>query len=222
MIPPRFFDSIEQRSTTSIALSLPRLADTGDKGGEMSRNLPPHPNLDHLRKQAKELLPDLVASNPAAKLADAQHALARRYGFASWPRLKAHVVSLPAAERPHPFTGTWTANLSKSQRHPANPFKAATLEVDVTGDTVRIAHVMISESGHEDRGRNTFLADGIEHPSASSQGYAVTARWSTPRLLEFHATRHGEPVGWGSYEVSADGRTLTMSADQQAIVLDRF
>jgi hypothetical protein len=187
----------------------------------MSRNLPSHPNLDHLRKQAKELLPELLRTNPAAKLADAQHAVARQYGFASWPRLKAHVESLPLAVKPHPFAGTWTANLAKSKRHPANPFTAATLEVDVTGDAVTIAHVMISDSGREDRGRNTFLADGLEHLSAGTQGYALMARWSSPRLLEFQATRHGEAVGWGSYEVSADGRTLTMLADQQAIVLDR-
>ena len=62
----------------------------------MSRDLPAHPNLDHLKKQAKEGLRDLQQRNPDAKLADAQHAIAREYGFASWPRLKAHLESLPA------------------------------------------------------------------------------------------------------------------------------
>ena len=61
----------------------------------MSRNLPPHPNLEHLRKQAKDLLHELKQENPALQLADAQHALAREYGFASWPKLKAYVESLP-------------------------------------------------------------------------------------------------------------------------------
>jgi ankyrin repeat protein len=46
--------------------------------------LPPRPDFDQLKKQAKELR----ASGAFASLAEAQHALARRHGFASWPKLK--------------------------------------------------------------------------------------------------------------------------------------
>ncbi len=76
----------------------------------MSRQLPAKPNLEHLKKQAKELLRDFQQGKPDAielfrvfaldsapshaKLADAQHVLARDYGFASWPRLKERVESL--------------------------------------------------------------------------------------------------------------------------------
>ncbi len=65
--------------------------------------LPVRPNLDQLKHQAKDLLralrrgdADAIATLRAhhpkiaperAKLADAQHALARSYGVASWPRL---------------------------------------------------------------------------------------------------------------------------------------
>jgi hypothetical protein len=52
--------------------------------------LPDPPNLRHLKDQAKDLLK--VAK--AASLADAQFQIARLYGFASWPKLKAHVDSL--------------------------------------------------------------------------------------------------------------------------------
>jgi ankyrin repeat protein len=64
-------------------------------------------NLEHLRKQAKRLLRGLPARDPQALeryhealsrpapdspiLADAQHLIAVEYGFASWPKLKAHV-----------------------------------------------------------------------------------------------------------------------------------
>jgi ClpA/ClpB-like protein len=58
--------------------------------------LPPRPSLGHLRKQAKDLLRELRQQRPAATLVEAQHALARRYGFASWPKLKAHVEQLAA------------------------------------------------------------------------------------------------------------------------------
>src|ERR1700733_3370805 len=51
--------------------------------------LPDRPNLRHLRDQAK----DLLRARKAASLADAQFQIARLYGFASWPKLKAHVES---------------------------------------------------------------------------------------------------------------------------------
>lgn len=56
----------------------------------MSRSLPEKPNLQHLKKQAKELLRTM----PEGKLADAQYKLANEYGFATWAKLKTHVLSL--------------------------------------------------------------------------------------------------------------------------------
>lgn len=53
----------------------------------MSRRLPDQPNLQHLKKQAKELLRGMRQG----KLADAQHTLANEYGFATWAELKSHV-----------------------------------------------------------------------------------------------------------------------------------
>jgi hypothetical protein len=46
--------------------------------------------LRHLKDQAKHLL----RAGQAASLANAQFQVARQYGFASWPKLKAHVESL--------------------------------------------------------------------------------------------------------------------------------
>jgi len=59
--------------------------------------LPPRPSLAHLRKQAKELLSRLRGQNPSATLSDAQHVLAGEYGFASWPKLKAHTEAAAAS-----------------------------------------------------------------------------------------------------------------------------
>lgn len=71
-----------------------------------TRRLPAHPNLEQLRKQAKELLAEYRAGDPSAvrevhrferapeaefALADAQRVLARAYGYESWPKLKAFV-----------------------------------------------------------------------------------------------------------------------------------
>lgn len=63
----------------------------------MSLSLPSHPNLEWLRKTAKQRLAELRAQEPRAKLADAQRAIAREYGFPSWRKLKAHVEAAGGA-----------------------------------------------------------------------------------------------------------------------------
>lgn len=91
----------------------------------MAKKLVSRPNLDHLRTQAKRLLVELrqgskdaikyiqthvpSASSLSAveveqrdwRLADTQLAVARQTGFASWPKLSAHVETLRSLE------GTW-------------------------------------------------------------------------------------------------------------------
>jgi ankyrin repeat protein len=54
------------------------------------RPLPARPNLRHLKDQARAL----VKAGRAASITEAQFTIARLYGFASWPKLKAHVESL--------------------------------------------------------------------------------------------------------------------------------
>ena len=56
---------------------------------EAPRTIPDRPNLRHLKDQAK----DLLKTGAAASITDAQFKVARLYGFASWPKLKAHVDS---------------------------------------------------------------------------------------------------------------------------------
>ena len=80
----------------------------------MSRQLPATPNLEHLKKQAKEVLRTM----PHGKLAQAQHALAREYGFDTWAKLKAHVQALGLS--------------------PAEALKAAVSD----SDTVRVREVL--------------------------------------------------------------------------------
>ena len=57
---------------------------------EAPRPLPDRPNLRHLKDQAKGLL----KAGAAQSITDAQFKIARLYGFASWPKLKAHIDSL--------------------------------------------------------------------------------------------------------------------------------
>jgi uncharacterized protein (TIGR03067 family) len=88
----------------------------------MDKSLPARPNLEHLRTQAKQLLSKLRAKDDAAaqafidhlpkakrmtpdqvrragfRLADAQSAIAHKWGFARWPGLTRHVEQLRALE----------------------------------------------------------------------------------------------------------------------------
>src|SRR5262245_11942604 len=83
-----------------------------------TRPLPHRPDLEFERKQAKKLLRQLPAGDPEAlkrahaqigglehtepadlKLAHAQLAIAREYGFASWPRLVEYFTTLARHER---------------------------------------------------------------------------------------------------------------------------
>jgi ankyrin repeat protein len=80
----------------------------------MSQSLPPRPSLEHLKKQAKDLLGSYRSGEPSALeaigryfpstadigLAEAQLTIARQYGYASWPALARHVEQgeTPTAE----------------------------------------------------------------------------------------------------------------------------
>src|SRR5262245_46250537 len=74
------------------------------------KQLPANPNLEHLRKQAKVLLHNYKQKDAQAvagfrtlklegapKLSDAQHLVAREYGFESWSMLKKHISTEAAA-----------------------------------------------------------------------------------------------------------------------------
>jgi ankyrin repeat protein len=60
----------------------------------MSDPLPARANLAWLRKTAKQQLRTMRAQGRDAKLAEAQFAVARQYGFSSWRSLKAHIDQL--------------------------------------------------------------------------------------------------------------------------------
>jgi hypothetical protein len=63
------------------------------------KTLPDSPSLDHLRRQAKDVLQQLRAVRPGASLSDAQTAVAEQYGYRTWPDLKAEVERRCASVR---------------------------------------------------------------------------------------------------------------------------
>src|SRR5262250_404645 len=78
-------------------------ADPGWRWRRVMSALPGRPDLDQLRRQARELLRAAAAGDEQAlgriravsqkqTLSAAQLAIAREYGFASWPKLRAEVL----------------------------------------------------------------------------------------------------------------------------------
>ena len=181
----------------------------------MSRQLPPNPNFDYLKKQAKELLAELLPEQPGLNLAGAQRLLARDYGFASWAALKVHVLDAPGRA----LAGTWRVNLAKSQQSPANLFRDATLQFTVAGGSVTIADVVMDENGRTSRNTNTLVVDGVAH--GQQYGYSVMSRWMTPRHLRAAMTKDGEARGHVDYVVAADGRTMTLATADSLILFER-
>jgi hypothetical protein len=202
----------------------------------MSRSLPSRPNLDHLRKQAKDLLDTAHAAHPTWQLADAQFALARGYGFSSWPAMKAHVDALnaegpgPDATRTAsasgdadcPMNGVWIANVAASIRHPAAQFQSATLEVQVNGTRITMTQVMVDAAGQPSGGSMTIDADGEPRVAeGGSASHHLLARWLDARVLEAVDLKDGAEQGRGRYEVSPDARQLVVTTGEQRLVFDR-
>jgi ankyrin repeat protein len=126
--------------------------------------LPAHPNLDQLRHQAKDLLRAASAGDEHAlelvgrvsdrlTLSAAQTAVARDYGFSSWPKLKAEVEArtLDLAQKVEAF---YQASVGGSYDRPAR-LLAATPEIagyDITtalllGDPARVREELERDPG---------------------------------------------------------------------------
>ena len=157
------------------------------------RVLPPNPNLEHLKYQAKDLMKERAARDSGAaqrirefhprfaraadaeifaaafKLSDAQLTIAREAGFPSWTRLKRHI------ERP---TLTDQLNLPHHERIEEAVFRRAVDLIDA-GDAT---------------GLRTYLK---QHPGVQRQHVVFEGGnyFRNPSLLEFIAenpVRHGK------------------------------
>jgi uncharacterized protein (TIGR03067 family) len=161
----------------------------------MEKKLPARPNLDHLRRQAKSLLAALETREskaistilnhlPAAKgmtaaqvlearfrLADAQSAIARQSGFASWPHLARHVEQLRSLE------GSWAfARLEVDGAvMPASVLQASRLLID--GDRFRTESPEANYEGIFNINVETQLheidIEFIEGPEAGNWNYGI-------------------------------------------------
>src|SRR5262245_38051441 len=112
----------------------------------MTKGRPARPNIDWLTKTSKQLLAELHAGNPRARLHQAQLAIARDHGFKSWRALKAHVDNIAANRHDHArvFAAARAGDVEAVRRAFASGFDPATPDVD--GRTI---HQIAKERRHE-------------------------------------------------------------------------
>ena len=122
----------------------------------MPQALPANPDLDWLKKAAKKRLVELRAHAPDAKLHQAQLAVARDHGFASWRALRAHLddINGVAAARERVFAAAQDGDVEAVRRAFASGFDPATQDRD--GRTV---YQIAKELRH---GAIEILAQGIQ------------------------------------------------------------
>ena len=128
----------------------------------------------------------------------------------------------PAADSP--FVGEWTANLAKSKQDPNYQFQRVTLRIAVAGETATMASELVNASGETQKAAETFRTDGTETPGTLNPGVTLVARWVGSHVLATIAKKDGRTLALVTYEVSADGRTLTLrssGAVEHVIVFDR-
>ena len=125
--------------------------------------LPDRPDLDQLRRQARELLRAATCDEPSAvarlraasdrvTLSAAQLAVAREYGYRSWPALKAEVerrLSEPAATAPVPGGDERRSPGAPEQPGaPAPRWSLGGAEAIATSVGVLLPEVLVADAGH--------------------------------------------------------------------------
>jgi len=106
--------------------------------------LPERANLEHLRKEAKQLLKAMRLDDSGATLAAAQLATARKYGFTSWRRLVAHVTALRGGAKAPPVYDEVAQGVAHEK---FTKFQRRTVQLALMTDTLKAQEILGSEYG---------------------------------------------------------------------------
>ena len=152
------------------------------------RTLPPTPDLDLLRRDAKALLKALRAGDPAArarlhavaselpvKLSTAQHVVAREYGVDSWPQLKELVDRVVAQGTHYDVIGHGYA----AYRRP-DPRIAAAIHAAL-GDARTVLNVGAGTGSYEPTDRPVLAVEPSTAMAQQRPAYLLPACAPSPR-----------------------------------------
>ncbi len=117
------------------------------------------------------------------------------------------MLAAPQAAK-SPFAGSWSADLSHSSLDPKMPIKGADVTITVSGNVITLANAVVLPSGETVQERETLRADGTETPAAAT-GVVHVANWLGSHVLALITKKGNQNLALITYEVSADGQTLT-------------
>jgi hypothetical protein len=101
------------------------------------------------------------------------------------------------------------ADLSQSRLDARMPLKSVDLEIAVKGNIVTIASSFVLPSGQTQSERETLRADGTETAGTLTAGVTHVANWVGPHVLALIARKGNQNIALITYDISADGQTLT-------------
>jgi len=211
----------------------------------MSIAQPARPHLDWYRKAAKKKLDELRRNDPAAKLADAQLAIAREHGFSSGRALNKH-VSGAAAQVPAFFNAIAAGDRARVEemldQHPQltllkNEHGSTALHVAAENDDRAITRILLErgakvddrfgDSGHSALSwaltvRSFNAADAMVRGGVQPDLFCAAGIGDVPRIRSFFDEsgnlKHGASKT-GSSRFGPDGkrRPIPPSTDREII-----
>lgn len=121
------------------------------------------------------------------------------------------VLSLPAAAQNKPdFSGTWKANIAKSDFGALPAPESAVLKVEHQDPNFKLVSTTVGSSG-ERTYELTFTTDGKEcNNFVGNVEVKSVVKWDGPVLTMEHKAGGGEVVVRDRWILSEDGKTLTL------------
>ena len=125
-----------------------------------------------------------------------------------------------------PFVGSWSADLSQSRLDPKLPIKGADITIGVSGNVITLASSVVMPSGETIQERETLRADGTETAATNplTTGMVHVANWVGSHVLALISRKGNQNIALITYEVSADGQTLTARTSgliEQVVIFKR-
>ena len=123
----------------------------------------------------------------------------------------------------HPIVGMWATRPPASSGDSLNALGRDDMmvEFELIDDTVTLTQVVVGPDGRQSATKTAVQADGRDHPIEFGDELVLQATWTDGRTLEMIFTHAGTLVNTWRYEVSADGRSLTVSTTDQVVILER-
>jgi hypothetical protein len=114
-----------------------------------------------------------------------------------------------------PFVGTWKLSVAKSKFGPGTERKSETRIVESSPTGMKVSVDRTNADGSNQQYNYTTNFDGKPHPITGTAPYgadSIAMTLDSANTLSFELTKGGKVVGSGTSVVSADGKTLTLTA----------